>query len=159
MTQTYQRAFTEVYEILIYLDEEYYNKIPTEIIKAIEENRDTEYTFYIDESIPFVEQNLLEETKAILFNLYRDYLAKPEIKDKILQYQKEEKHISEKIKQEKFDYKNIFKNNSVNHIEKNNSITKNVQNNLIEVKKNKNIFTRIIKRIKKLLSSKFIKKN
>jgi len=146
MTKSYQRAFTEVYEILIYLDEEYFNKIPTQIIKAIEENRDTEYFFYVDESLPFTEQKLLEETRAILFNLYRDYLSDPEIKNKILQYQREEKNLSEKIKQEKFYYKDIFKNASVSKRENNNSITPNTQNDLIKI--NKNFFTRIIKRIK-----------
>ena len=35
----YKNAYTEVYEILEQLDEEEYNKIPSEVIKAIEENR------------------------------------------------------------------------------------------------------------------------
>ena len=37
MIKTYQKAFTEVYEILNYLDEESYNKIPKEVIEAIRE--------------------------------------------------------------------------------------------------------------------------
>ena len=53
MIKTYQKAFTEVYEILNYLDEESYNKIPKEVIEAIRENRNIEHNFFIDESIPF----------------------------------------------------------------------------------------------------------
>ena len=48
MTNIYQKAFTEVYEILNYLNEDDYYKIPKNIINALEENRDTEYIFFVD---------------------------------------------------------------------------------------------------------------
>ena len=71
----YKNAYTEVYEIIEQLNEEEYNKIPSEVIKAIEENRNTEYEFELDEDIELKDQELLPETKAILFNLFRDYLS------------------------------------------------------------------------------------
>lgn len=108
MTKIYQQAFTEVYEILNYLEEENYNKIPKDIIKAIEENRDIEYEFFIDESIPFYEQDILEETKALLFNLYRDYLSSSKMREKIIQYQKEEINQLEKLKKDKYRYEDLF---------------------------------------------------
>ena len=95
MNKTYQNAFTEVYEILNYLEEESYNKIPKEVIEAIRENRNLEYYYFIDESIPFAEQKMLPETKAILFNLYRDYLTTKERKNKIIMYQNQELRIEE----------------------------------------------------------------
>ena len=98
MTKIYQNAFTEVYEILNYLDEESYNKIPKEVIDAICANRNLEYNYFIDESIPFVEQKMLPETKAILFNLYRDYLTTAERKKKIIMYQNQELRIEENKK-------------------------------------------------------------
>lgn len=98
MTKIYQNAFTEVYEILNYLDEESYNKIPKKVIEAIRENRNLEYNYFIDESIPFGEQKMLAETKAILFNLYRDYLTTTERKNKIIMYQNQEARIEEKKK-------------------------------------------------------------
>ena len=98
MTKTYQNAFTEVYEILNYLNEESYNKIPKKVIEAIRENRNLEYNFYIDESIPFCEQKMLDETKAILFNLYRDYLTTTERRNKIIMYQNQELRIEESKK-------------------------------------------------------------
>lgn len=153
MTNVYKKAFTEVYEILNYLDEDDYNKIPKNIINALEENKDTEYTFFIDESIPFYEQNLLEETKAILFNLYRDYLANSEMKNKIIKLQREEENISEKLKYKEYKYNKIFEKNQVHQIS--NGTLKNPQINLIKYKNN--IFTRIIKRIKKLWNSKITK--
>lgn len=98
MTKTYQNAFAEVYEILNYLNEESYNKIPKEVIEAIRENRNLEYNFFIDESIPFCEQKMLDETKAILFNLYRDYLTTTERRNKIIMYQNQELRIEENKK-------------------------------------------------------------
>ena len=80
----YKNAYTEVYEIIKQLDEEEYNKIPSEVIKAIEENRNTEYEFDLDEDIELKDQELLPETKAILFNLFRDYLSTAEQKEKII---------------------------------------------------------------------------
>ena len=75
MTKIYQQAFSEVNEILSYLSKENYNKIPKEVIDAIEENKDDDYVFFIDTTIPFEEQEILEESKAILFNIYKDYLS------------------------------------------------------------------------------------
>ena len=86
-----RNAYTEVYTILQDLDEEEYNKIPPEVIKAIEENRNLEYNFELEDGLDLKEQSLLPQTKAILFNLFRDYLAKPEQKEKIIKMQNEER--------------------------------------------------------------------
>ena len=91
----YKNAYTEVYEIIKQLDEEEYNKIPSEVIKAIEENRNTEYEFDLDEDIELKDQELLPETKAILFNLFRDYLSTAEQKEKIIKMQAEERQKNE----------------------------------------------------------------
>ena len=86
-----RNAYTEVYTILQDLDEEEYNKIPPKVIKAIEENRNFEYKFELDDDLELKEQTLLPQTKAILFNLFRDYLATPEQKQKIIKMQNEER--------------------------------------------------------------------
>ena len=86
-----RNAYTEVYTILQDLDDEEYNKIPLEVIKAIEENRNLEYDFELDDDLELKEQTLLPQTKAILFNLFRDYLATPEQKQKIIKMQNEER--------------------------------------------------------------------
>lgn len=86
-----KNAYTEVYTILQDLDEEEYKKIPPEVIKAIEENRNLEYDFELDDDLELKEQTLLPQTKAILFNLFRDYLATPEQKEKIIKMQNEER--------------------------------------------------------------------
>ena len=77
-------AYTEVYAILQYLNEEEYNKIPPEIVDAIRLNRNVEYEYTLNNELDLEKQPMLPETKAILFNLFRDYLATPEQKNKTI---------------------------------------------------------------------------
>ena len=79
-----KNAYTEVYTILQELNEEEYEKIPSEVIDAIRLNRNEEYFYELDEDLELKEQPMLPETKAILFNLFRDYLATQEQKEKII---------------------------------------------------------------------------
>ena len=135
----YKNAYTEVYEIIEQLNEEEYNKIPSEVIKAIEENRNTEYEFELDEDIELKDQELLPETKAILFNLFRDYLSTPEQKEKIIKMQAEErlKNEQKKAKQynsDLFANKQKVQSGEIEHTE------------LIEYKEN--IFKRIFNKIR-----------
>ena len=88
-------AYTEVYTILQDLNEEEFNKIPAEIIETIEANRNEEYEYELDDELELKEQPMLPETKAILFNLFRDYLATPEQKAKIIRMQNEERQKNE----------------------------------------------------------------
>ena len=48
------------------------------------------------------EQRMLPETKALLFNLFRDYLSLPEQKEKIIRMQKEERIKNEEKKKIKY---------------------------------------------------------
>lgn len=134
----YKNAYTEVYEIIKQLDEEEYNKIPSEVIKAIEENRNTEYEFDLDEDIELKDQELLPETKAILFNLFRDYLSTAEQKEKIIKMQAVERQKNERKKIEQY-HSDLFANKQINRDIKEAHIA------LIEYKGNmfKKIFNRI----------------
>lgn len=96
-------AYTEVYTILQDLNTEEYNKIPPEIIKTIEENMNEEYEYELDEDLELKNQPMLPETKAILFNLFRDYLATPEQKEKIIKMQVEERRKNEQNKSEQYN--------------------------------------------------------
>ena len=93
-------AYTEVYTILQELNEEEYNKIPLEIINVIEANKNEEYEYELNEELELKEQVMLPETKAILFNLFRDYLATPEQKNKIIRMQNEARQKNELKKQQ-----------------------------------------------------------
>lgn len=103
----FKDAYSEVYEILKYLDENDKAKIPNEVIEAICENRNKDYIFELDEEKTLQEQKLLPETRAILFNLFRDYLASPRQKEIVIKMQRDEK-IRTKINK-KENYKNAYK--------------------------------------------------
>ena len=67
----YNNACMEVSIILSHLNTNEYNKIPTELIEAIERNKNNEHDFKFDENTELKEQTLLIETKAILYNIYK----------------------------------------------------------------------------------------
>lgn len=149
MTKSYSQAFAEAYEILSYLDEDNYKKIPNDIIDALYENGDRDYEFFIDDSLPLYKQDLLEETKALLFNLYRDYLADSKTREKIIEYQREEDFELEKLKKEKYIYNDLFNKHQEQKIKGNNTSTENENTSLIKYKKRSNIFVNLINKIKK----------
>lgn len=136
-----ENAYTEVYTILQELNEEEYSKIPPEILETIEENMNKEYEFMLDDELELKEQQMLPETKAILFNLFRDYLATTEQKEKIIKMQNEERQKNELKKQQNYNV-DVFQN-------KTKISTKpigNQDNELIEYRES--IFTKIVNKIK-----------
>lgn len=137
-----KNAYTEVYTILQELNEEEYNKISPEVIEAIKVNRNLEYGYELDDELELKEQPMLPETKAILFNLFRDYLANPEQKTKIIRMQNEERQKNELKKQQEYNTDVFANRQKENTIQQNNEVTQ-------IVKYKENIFKRIINKIKR----------
>ena len=107
-----KNAYQEAYTILQELNEEEYSKIPPEVIQALKENRNEEYNYEVDEDQELKYQPMLPETKAILFNIFRDYLATPEQKEKIKKMILEERAKLEIKKKQQYNPENIFKSNT-----------------------------------------------
>lgn len=141
-TSRYEIAFSEVYEILQYLDKDEYKKIPQELIETIKNNRDKDYLYNIDSEKKLKEQKMLPETKAILFNIFRDYLCTEAQKETIKNWQIDDLNKIEKEKKLKYDV-DLFKDNRNNHNDL--SVTNNTQ--LIEVKE-KSIWKKFFNKIK-----------
>ena len=59
--------------------------IPKEMREMFELEMDKNYSFEIDTTKPFEEQEFLEETKAILANIFRDYWATAYQKARIIE--------------------------------------------------------------------------
>lgn len=137
-----KNAYTEVYTILQELNEEEYNKIPLEVIKTIEVNRNEDYEYELDDEVELKDQPMLPETKAILFNLFRDYLATPEQKAKIIRMQNEARQKNELKKQQMYNT-DVFANR-----QKEDTVQQNGEKTQI-VKYKENIFKRILNKIKK----------
>lgn len=98
----FKDAYSEVYTILQYLEENDKSKIPNDVLQAIDENRNKDYIFKYDEYTDLMNQDLMPETKAILFNLFRDYLADSRQKEIIIKMQRDEKRRNEVKKREEF---------------------------------------------------------
>ena len=138
-----KNAYTEVYTILQDLNEEEYEKIPSEVIDAIYTNMNDEYEYELNGEIELKDQAMLPETKAILFNLFRDYLATPEQKEKIIKMQNEERKKLQVKKQQMYSI-NVFENKENKKSQEDE--LKQEQTQMIEYKEN--IFTKIINKIK-----------
>ncbi len=139
-----RNAYKEVYTVLQDLNEEEYNKIPSEIIETIKENSNEEYEFVLNDELELKEQLLLPETKAILFNLFRDYLATPVQKEKIIKMQSEERKKLEEKKKQNYDSVDIFKTNKQKDVEEK---TNNKELQIVQIKK-EGFFRKLINKIK-----------
>ena len=146
MIQTkYANAYTEVYEILSCLSEEEYSKIPEELIEVFEKNRNIDYDYEINKEQDLMKQPMLRETKAILLNIFRDYLATPEQSKKIKMWLQLDREYLEKQKRKKYNT-NIFENK----IKKNEDSAGNFNTNLPATIKEQPIFQKIINKIKNI---------
>lgn len=147
MNENYAKAYKEVIEILKNIPEESVNKIPKELLDIFKENMDEDYQFSIDIERNFEEQNLMEETKAIFANIFRDYWATPYQKEIILKKENVDRQRLDMEKREKYNPDNLFKNKPiVNEIKE-----KKEEVSMIVVEE-KGIFNKIIKFIKGLFN-------
>lgn len=142
----YANAYTEVYEILSCLNEEEYSKIPEELIEVFEENRNLNYEYKVNSEQDLSKQSMLKETKAILLNIFRDYLATSEQNQKIKQWLQADREHLDKQKQEKYS-SSVFENNT-KYVKINDEESKALV--LVETKK-QSIFQKIINRLKRIL--------
>lgn len=150
MEDNYKKAYKEVVEILKFVSKENVDKIPKEMLDMFEEEQDKEYNFKVDTTKSFEEQLLLEETKAIFSNIFRDYWANDYQRKVII-----EKENMDRIKweEEKYDPNDLFKNNQKNFNKQNNNDKVDV--NLTVIKK-ENSFKKLIDKIFKSLKKKFL---
>lgn len=108
MENNYAKAYKEVVEILNNVSLESVNKIPADMIEMFKHNMDTSYNFKIDVTRSFENQVLMEETKAILANIYKDYWATPYQKERINEKERIDREILEKEKAVKYNPDELF---------------------------------------------------
>ncbi len=105
-----KRAFSEIIEILDHTDKQLVEKIPDNFIKFLFENRDKEYKVEINFFDENWDETILEETKAILALIYRDYIVSVEERNNLLIEEKREQEKLEIELREKYNPDNLFKN-------------------------------------------------
>ncbi len=144
VNSNYANAYKEVLVILDKLIIEDYNKIPKEYIDFLRANCNNSYQFYYDNSKSFVQQELLDDTKYILFGLFEKFGATDLQKQKIRSFKNSFNKKSEEKKKEKYNPDDIFKNK----IEKQGN---NINNTISIIPYKKSIFKRILNKIKSIL--------
>ena len=148
MEDNYPKAYKEVIEILNFVPQESVNKIPQTLIGMFKAKMDKSYDFEIDISKNFEEQNLLDETKAILANIFKDYWATPYQKEWIEAKEKYDRQKTEEEKQAKYN-PDIFNKRKIENDTINEQQEKTINNLPIEVKKER-FYHKIIKFFKKI---------
>ncbi len=139
-----RQAYSEIDEFLGLLSEEQRNEIPKKLRDFFKEEKDQEYFKNIDKDISIKDQNLKEETLAIIALLNLQYWCKDEEEKKRLQeiYAQNEKEYQD-ILYEKYNPNDIFKKKEETTIENNNKIKEKMQ--MVEYKDS--VFKRIINKI------------
>ena len=139
-----RQAYSEIDEFLELLSEEQRNKIPKKLRDFFKEEKDTEYIKNIDKDIPIKDQNLKEETLAIIALLNLQYWCEDEEEKKRLKaiYTQNEKEYQDML-YEKYNPNDIFKKKNETITENNIKQEENMQ--MIEYKEP--IFKRIINKI------------
>ena len=144
----YKKALVEVDAVLSCLDYNEYKKIPTNIINAIENNKDEEYMYEYDEELVYEDWSLMPETKAILYNIFKQYLATEEQRKYLQQKERLENYKIESEKIKKYNSENLFKK------EKEVKKVEQEENNELIVKRDSS-FKRILEKLKSIF--RFIK--
>ena len=135
-------AYAEIIEILQYMSDEDYYKIPKEELNIFFENADSEYLFKYDPDKTPEENNIMPRTKEILAYLFEKYWADESQKEIITNYFDEKEHI---IKGKVKDASEIFSSN----VDEANSDNKQVNENETGLIVNEtNIFKKILLKIK-----------
>ena len=150
-----RQAYSEVDEFLGLVTEEEKKQIPKKLRDFFREERDVNYHKNIDPNIPIKEQNLKEETLAIIALLMIQYWYKDESKkQKLLEVLDENERKYQEELREKYNPDNIFKNKTsetsdIGNDNNNNSEDISVNMQIVEYKEP--IFKRIVNKILELL--------
>ena len=109
MTAEYKNALAEVDMILKLMSKDMLNKIPNSFLNFIEQKKSKSYIPNLNMELSLNEQDLLNETKAILSLIYRSYLCSSEESRKLKIDDSIELKIKQKELNEKYCYENLFK--------------------------------------------------
>lgn len=148
MEDNYPKAYKEVIEILNYVPKESIDKIPETMLEVFQTKMDKNWDFKVDINKSFEEQDLLDETKAIFANIFRDYWATPYQKERIEAKEKYDRQKIEEEKEEKYNPNDLFKKKKIETDEESEK-TEEISNLPIEVKKEK-FYEKIINFLKKI---------
>lgn len=143
MSDKIRKAYSEVYEILQLLDDEFVDKVPKKFMEFIEKEKDNDYIPNIKPNVSLEEQELLEDTINILAMLKLDYWCENEAeKQELLDILNKNEIEYQQELREKYNPDNLFKN-------KNKSYYENVkEEKSLVIKAKKNFIIMLFEKIK-----------
>lgn len=141
-------AYAELDEFIELLDKEDRNKIPSKLRGFFKEEKDKNYFKNISTEIPIEEQNLKEETLALIALLYLKYICEDEDEKQNLRqiYEENEKKYREQMRERYDPEKAIERKNKQNKEE--NEINSSLATGKEIVPKKESIMSKIINKIK-----------
>ncbi len=149
MNIEYGKAYCEVLEIIKYIPSNDYKKIPKEKIKLFEKLADKNCRIEYDPNKTLEENKISKIGRAIIAILYRDYWSTAQQREKILIWQQRERNKLDIEKRKIYGTENILKK-----IENKNKLkiqqTEQITESKLPIKYDKNIFTKIFKKIKSI---------
>lgn len=104
-------AYTEILKVLENLSYEEYSKIPENVIEFFKDNCNNRYIFFYKPDKSLDEQDLLYETKLIMFTLFELYGTTPEEKIQISRLRNNKLYSNSS----KFNTNEIFRNEKSNY--------------------------------------------
>ena len=145
-----RQAYSEIDELLELITEEEKKQIPKKLRDYFKEEKDKSYHKNINSDIPIKEQNLKEETLAIIALLNLQYWCKDENEKEKLKtiYAENEKKYQNKLRQ-KYNPENIFNNRKNEYNKENNNEDNSIGVQIVEYKGP--IFNRIVNKILEIL--------
>ena len=137
-----KEIYSEVYQVLNLLGNEYIDKLPNSLFNMLKEKRNTNYNPQYIEDIPLNKQNIRKETLAIIALLHLNYWCDNE-KEK-LELKQILKNNEDRYQQElrnKYNPEDIFKKNKQENI---------VENQVSMIEYKEPLFKRFISKIKSI---------
>lgn len=118
MSDKIRKAYSEVYEILQLLDDEFIDKVPKKFMEFIEKEKDNAYIPNIKPNVSLEEQELLEDTINILAMLKLDYWCENEAeKQELLDILNKNEIEYQQELREKYNPDSLFKNKNKSYDE------------------------------------------
>ena len=139
-----KEIYSEVYQVLTLLGNEYIEKLPSSLFNMLKEKRKSDYIPQYTEDIPLNNQNIKKETISIIVLLYLNYWCENENEKLELKQilKSNEDKFQEELK-EKYNPDNIFKKYS----QKKKIAENNIENETSMIPYKESIFKKIIKKI------------
>ena len=143
-----KEIYSEVYQILNLLGNDYIDKLPTSLINMLREKREINYNPEYTDDIPLNEQNIKKETMSIITLLYLNYWCEDENeKLEVKQILKSNEDNYQLELRERYNPDNIFKN----YKQESKKVEANIDDETSMMPYKKSIFRKIINKLKSAL--------